>query len=82
MQKKFGAITSSTNSEEISNRIKGFTIAMSSIVIFLAAKLFHIVLTPNDMVSIAAELGTIGGAIWTLYGAGMVVWSYFFKTRE
>lgn len=79
MDRKFGAITSSTNSEEISNRIKGITIALSSIIIFFAAKFFHMTLTPNDVLSLATEFAAVGGAIWTLYGTGMAVWAHLFK---
>lgn len=77
--RKFGAITSSTNSEEIAARIKGITMAMSSIIILIAAQFFHIQLAANDMISIASELGAVGGAIWTLYGAGMWIWAKIFK---
>jgi hypothetical protein len=79
MTQKFGAITSSTNPEEISNRIKGITLAASSIIIFLLGHYFNIVLTPDDMIAVASQVGAVGGAIWTVYGAGMAVWSYFFK---
>ncbi len=77
--RKFGAITSSQDPEEISTRIKGITVAMSALIIFFASQFFHITLTANDVLSLGTELGAIAGAIMTLYGAGMWVWAYFFK---
>ena len=78
-EKKFGAITSSVNAEDISNRVKGFTLAMSSIIILVAVKLFGIQLQAQDVASLASELGAVSGAVWVIYGFGMKAWSYFFK---
>ena len=81
MNRKFGAITSSQNPEEIATRIKGITLALSSVIIFFAAKFFGLTLTANDMLSLATQFGIIGGAIWTIYGAGMSLWARFFKNE-
>lgn len=78
--RKFGAITSSTNPEEIATRIKGITLAMSSVIIFVAAQFFHVTLNANDVISFATEAGAVCGAVATLYGAGMALWARFFKT--
>lgn len=78
-EKKFGAITSSQNPEEIATKIKGITLALSSVIIFLASQFFHLQLTSNDVLSLATELGAISGAIMTLYGVGMHMWAFFFK---
>lgn len=80
--KKFGAITSSTNSEEIATRVKGITLGLSSVIILLAGQLFHIQLSANDIISLGTELGAVGGAIATLYGAGMWIWVKIFKTQN
>lgn len=79
MQKKFGAITSSQNPEEIANTIKGMILAFSSIIILVASQLFHITLSANDVLSLASEAGSVAGAIWLLYGIGLKVLAYFFK---
>lgn len=79
MEKKYGAITSSINHEEIATRIKGITLALSSIIMLVALQVFHITLTANDVASLASELGAVGGAIYTLYGAGMWLWATIFK---
>ena|ERR1035437_8948061 len=77
---KFGAITSSTNSEEIATRVKGIILGLSSVIILLAARFFHITLTANDIIALASELGSVAGAITLLYGAGMWVMATIFKT--
>ncbi len=80
--KKFGAITSSQDPEQISNRIKGLTLACSSIIIFLASQFLHIKLDANDVVSLATELGMVAGAITTIYGFGMKAWAYFYRDTQ
>jgi len=79
MNKKFGAITSSTNSDEIANRIKGLTLTCSALITYFAAKFFGLNLTAGDIASLATQLGVVAGAVWTLYGFGMSVWAFFFK---
>lgn len=79
MNRKFGAITSSQNPEEIANSVKGFILALSSIIILLAGQFFHITLTANDIISLASEAGSVAGAVWLLYGVGLKVLAYFFK---
>ena len=77
--RKFGAITSSQNPDEIANTVKGVILAFSSIIILLASQFFHIQLTANDVLSLASEAGSVAGAIWLLYGVGLKVLAYFFK---
>jgi len=79
--KKFGAISSSQNPEEISNRIKGITLALSSVIIFASAKFFGVTLTAQDVATLATQFGMIGGAVWTIYGTGMAVWAKLFRTE-
>lgn len=77
--KKFGAITSSTNPEEIATRVKGFVLTMSSIIIFLASRWFHIELTAQDIASGATQVGAVAGAVWMIYGFVMFVLAKLFK---
>lgn len=79
MQKKFGAITSSTNPEEVATRVKGIVLALSSIIILVAGQLFHLTLTSNDIVSLATELGAVSGAVITVYGFVMWLLTLVFK---
>lgn len=68
---------SSSNPTDISNRIKGIVLALSSIIILLAAQLFNIQLSAEDVVSLATSLGAVGGAIWTVWGFGLAAVRFF-----
>ena len=76
---RFGAITSSTNPEDIAMRVKGITLALSSVIILVAGQLFHVTLSANDVISLATELGAVAGAITTLYGVGIYILAKIFK---
>ncbi len=69
-------LQSSQDPEQIANKVKGVILAASAVIIFLAAQLFHVSLTANDVISLATELGTVAGAIWTIYGCvlHLVTW--------
>lgn len=79
MNRKYGAFTSSQNPEEISNRVKGIVLALSSIIIFVAAQFFNIQLQPQDVVDLATQLGGVAGAVWGIYGFVLSVIAYFTK---
>ncbi len=78
-QKKFGWATSSQDPEAISNRVKGIVLAGSSIIIFVASQFFHVTLQPTDMVTLATQLGTVAGAVMTIYGFILSVIAWFTK---
>lgn len=63
---------SSTDVTQVSSRITGVVIACSSIIILCAQQFFHITLSANDIISLATELGVMGGAIWALKGS--IIW--------
>jgi hypothetical protein len=77
--RKFGALTSSQNPEEIANRVKGGVLACSSIIIFVAAQFFNVTLSANDVVSLATQISGIAGAVWMIYGFILSVIAYFAK---
>ena len=79
MNRKFGAITSSVNPDDIAMRVKGVVLAFSSIIIIVAAQVFHVTLSANDVISLGGELGAIAGAMATLYGAGLWILTKMFK---
>lgn len=76
MQKKYGALTSSQDPEQIANTVKGIVLTFSGVIIFFATQLFQLSLTSADVLVFATGLGTIAGAVWTVYGLIMklVVW--------
>lgn len=65
-------MASSTDSTQVSARVTGAVTALSSVIILVSAKFFHIELSANDILSLGTEAGAIAGAIWTLKGA--IVW--------
>lgn len=64
---------SSANPEEVSNRVKGIVLMLSSVIIFIAAQFFNLTLTPADMIEVATSLGAIAGAVMTIYGVGLAL---------
>ena len=66
--RKYGALSSSSNPQEIANTVKGVIVALSSVIIFIAASVFNITLNASDVLGIAADIGIGAGAIWTIYG--------------
>lgn len=80
MDRKFGAITSSQNPEEIANSVKGIILALSSVIILVAQQFFHITLSANDVISFATEASLGAGAVWTIYGLGLKLLARIFKT--
>lgn len=82
MNRKYGALTSSQNSEEIANKVKGVILLLSSAVIFLASRFFGLTLTASDMVSLATEVGAVFGAVWAIYGSALHLIAWFYRVRE
>ena len=59
--RKFGALSSSQNPEELANTVKGVVLGLSSILILLGQQFFHVQLTATDVASLATEIGTVAG---------------------
>lgn len=69
MEKRFGALSSSVDPEKLSARVNGIILGLSSVIILVAARAFHIQLAPTDVVSLASQGGAVAGAIATIFGA-------------
>lgn len=83
MNKKLGAwVASSSDPTEISNRVKGAVLALSSVIIFVASQLLNINLTADDVVSLGTQLGTVVGLVWALWGAGLAFVRWVGEVRE
>ena len=67
-QPLLGAVASSVDPTEISNRVKGIVLGLSGVIIFIAGNFFNINLQPADIVDLATQLAMIAGAIWTIWG--------------
>lgn len=78
MEKRlYGAIASSQDPAQVANKVKGLILALSSVIILIASHVFGIVLTADDVVTLAAQVGAISGAVWSVYGAvlHLVTWA-------
>jgi len=81
MNKKFGALTSSQDPEQIANTVRGIVLAFSGIITLLATQFFHLSLSSTDVLSLATGLGTAAGAVWTVYGLILKLIVFVSKTR-
>ncbi len=70
-------LQSSQDPTEVANKVKGVILLGSSLIIGVAAAVCHISLSPTDVVAFATDIGTIAGAIWAIYGAGLHLVTYF-----
>lgn len=61
-------IASSTDPTQVANTIKGLIVASSSVIVLVAAHLFGITLTPENVISLGTDAGMLVGAIWAVYG--------------
>ncbi len=82
MQKKFGALTSSQDPEQIATKVKGIILAASSIIIFLAAHFFGITLNANDIISLSTEISGIVGLTVAIYGSVLHVIAWAYSVRQ
>ena len=72
-----GWAASSADPAEVSNRVKGIILALSSVVILVAANVFGISLSADNVVELATYIGTLAGALWTVWGAGVALVRWF-----
>lgn len=61
-------LQSSQDPTQVANKVKGTILMGSSIVIFTAAHIFHVTISPENIVDLATEIGTLAGAVWAIYG--------------
>lgn len=61
-------LQSSADPTTVSNTVRGAILSISAIIIFVAAQLFHVQLSANDVLSLATEVGTLAGVMWFFYG--------------
>lgn len=61
-------LQSSEDPTQVSNKVRGFVLLFSSVIIFMAAAFFGIRLSSDDIITFASGLGAVAGSIWTIYG--------------
>jgi len=74
-----GIIASSQDPEQIANTVRGIVLALSSVIVFMAASFFHLTLSANDVMALATDVGMAAGAVWTIYGLLMKAVVFFGK---
>lgn len=63
--------------QTLATKVKGAILALSSVIILIAAQLFHIQLSANDMITLSTEIGAVAGAVGIVFGAiqQLVIWA-------
>lgn len=61
-------LASSQDPTQVSTTVTGAIIAMSTLIIALAAQFFHVTLTANDVTSLGEGLGLMAGSVWFVVG--------------
>jgi hypothetical protein len=71
-----GWLQSSQDAGTVANKVKGVILTFSSLIVLVVAQYVHIQLNANDMITLSTEAGTVGGAIWMIYGSvlHLVTW--------
>lgn len=72
-------LQSSQDPTQVANKVKGFVLLLSSMIIFFAASFLHIQLSATDVTALATELAGVAGAVWTIYGFVLNVITWFGK---
>ena len=67
MEKRFGALSSSTDPEKLGNTVKGVILAVSTIIIIVAGKL-GIPLTQGEVALLATQFGGAVSTLWIAFG--------------
>ncbi len=59
---------SSSDPTQVSTTVQGIIVGASAIIIALAASVFHLTLSANDVISLGTGLGMIAGAVVFILG--------------
>ena len=67
--RRFGALSSSTDPEQIGNTVKGIVLGLSSLILIVAPE--------TDVTTLASQIGLAASGLWVAYGLVMkiVVWA-------
>jgi hypothetical protein len=67
MSRKFGALSSSANPEELAASVQGAILAVSAVIVFVAG-LLGVPLAESEIAELASQAGIAVGALATLFG--------------
>lgn len=79
MYRKYGALTSSTNSEQLANTVRGAILAVAGIIVFVGTNLLGVEIRQEDVTTFAAGAAAVAGGVWTCYGILMKIVVAFAK---
>ena len=65
--KKFGALSSSTNPQELSATVSGAILSFSALIIFVAGH-FGFNIDNAQLTDLAGQIGLAAGALWFIFG--------------
>lgn len=68
MNKKFGALSSSIDPDQLSATVSGAILTASSIIIVLAHSIFGITIVPDAITQFAQQAGITIGFLWMVFG--------------
>lgn len=68
MNKRFGALSSSTDPDKLANTVRGGILVFSSIIVFVTTSIFGLEITADDVSELATAIGALAGAVWVVYG--------------
>lgn len=80
MEKRFGALSSSSNPQEVANTVKGTILALSSVIILIAGQV-GVPFAETDVANFAQNIGFAAGGLWALYGLIMKVVVHFAEKK-
>lgn len=66
--RKFGALSSSVNPNELANTVKATIVGLSSTIILLAGLLFDLPIAAEDVTEFASQAGYGIASVWFFYG--------------
>jgi hypothetical protein len=68
MENKFGILSSSVNSDQLSATVSGAILSVAALIIMLG-KAFGIEIASDQITTFASQAGLAAGSLWFLYGA-------------
>lgn len=80
MEKRFGALTSSSDPTQVANTVKGTILALSSVIILIAGQV-GVPFAETDVANFAQNVGFAAGGLWALYGLLMKVVVHFSEKK-
>ena len=66
--RRFGALSSSEDPNQLAARVKGVILALSGLIIWFFMAAFKISVTPADVTELATAVSEMVAATWVIYG--------------